>query len=677
MSRYLSSIIALIIFVVQPETQAGDLAGPVFQFEDNHEGGKTFKPVMDAYYAGNLYLAIEETNHLLKTLHKGKLSETAAFLLGDFHYKLAEKEGSSHLLQALSAYQQAQFRYPQSGNSVRAIWKMGQIYAELQLYYESIASYKRVLKRDPKSPFAPWAQLGIGQTLTRWSKWKAAAQAYEKTITAYDLPEVKTTALFGLADSRYHLKEFDKAYAVYQVTVTTARDRMRADPEALLQYGEAGFRTGRYRDARDIFSILYNVHSSDPRASIALSRVADTWRQEGDTHRAQQIDLYLSHQYPKSPGDQVVRLTEAVRNLSAPEDCVALFPTSPPILCQTRPVRKTDPESPAYQEVRNQIASVIRNDSDLSVLELTLYEVTTQLRKNGEFGLALEILDRLHENPETDRNRQETTDALRQTLAEAIAQWQGRDDFGIVQLFHAHSSVFTPEMLTGKTGLAVADSHARLGLLSQAVDLYEPISIGNSPALAEEALFRLGEALLDQEKNEKAQRKLRDFLSRYPASRRAPDALAGLSEALDRQGRTNLAIQELTDWLHRYPRHPARPEVTLRLADTYRRSGRLHDEVAIYRKWIGSDKKHPAGLYVRLADAYFLLHDYPRAAEFYRRATEQNPVSGDPEWIRFQLAASLRFLGRQDQAHTILNHLAQESQDGLIRELSSQINTNL
>lgn len=669
----------LLFAVMAGSAAQADHELPVLPADFTDRDKTALKPALEAYRAEDYVTAHDITKNVLQPQSEGPLAEMTAFLLGDLHLKLAHETDLDHLYQALSAFQEAVNRYPQSENAVRAYWRSGQIYMNLTLYYESIASFQRVLKSHPESRFAPLARLGMAQSYQTWGKWPETALAYEQ-LKISDLPLIEQApALFGHADLLYLLNDFETAFRKYTEGAQAAPDHLLGYSQKLFQYGESAYRTGRYGRAREIFTLLFNVYPKDRLASVALARVGDAYRQEEKAQGASKMYGYVRTLYPGSLGERMIRLIQVSRELGEKPSCLPPILPGDPEVCDRKPAQDPEKERLALQEILEQSSSLLQDKDLPAVLIETLFEAAQQLRRKGQFVAAMGIEDGILKQSLPERFRKKVIGAFQDTMAEAVQRFAGNgDDMKIVEMFHSHPPAFTPAMLTGSIGLQVAESHARIGLLSQAVAIYEPIAASPMNPLSETALNLLGKVLFQKGDFVKARQKRTLFLTRYPKSARTPEALADLAETLERQGQMEPTIQKYTEWLRRYPTHPDRRPMALRLARVFEHQADFKEAIKIYLQWLGSEPDGAIELRLRLADAYYRSGQYQRAVPYYEQILkETGPEPENRDWIQFKLAGSYQASGRPDQGRAIFLSLAQEARDELIKQLALEKSRDL
>lgn len=668
MNRLCFIVLLFSLSVLPSNARAEDHELPFFPENYAPDGADPFKAILEAYHAGQFSRAISETDRLLQQLAEGPLSETASFLRGDLYLKWAETGQPDHLQDALAAFKEAQLRYPDSENAIRSLWRIGQIYRKLGLYYESIGSFKRILLRHPNSRFALSARIGIAETYQRWKKWKEADNTYEQIDLRSLSKEDQVSVLLGHADSLYHQNNFEAAYRKYE------RGRALTDPPAtpviLFQHAESAYRTGRTARAREIFLDLLTLSPTDPLAPVALAKTGDTWRQEGEFDKASLIYLEVQSSIAPNPSGGLAKLVASIGQLAI-QECGAPLPHKHSFDCQA--IRDREDIREALGLMEKQATAVLQAPFLEGVAQETLMEAIEQFRIYGALPAALELESRFLALLPFSYFRLRLAALHRKTISEEVGRLaKEEDDLKIVALFHARSSDFTPPMLTGPTGLQVGISHSRLGLYAQSIDLYAPIAATPSNPLSEEALFLLGKSLLEKRDYPQAEQKFNAFLKRYPKSRRISPLLIDLGTALDQQGKHHRAVEIYNDWLRKYPNHPDEERVSLRLAKAYRLKGDFRKEAAIYLKWINRNPAAAADLSLPLGSAFYRLKEYQKAIQAYQTALKEKTGNPEGDWIQLQIAKSYRALGQKSRGRALFDQLSQNAKDPLVRQMAAE-----
>lgn len=669
MKRVVFIILLLNSIVLAPDIRAEDRDLPLFPENHSAEGDDPFKTILQAYQEGQFALAVSETDRLLQQVPKGPLSETASFLRGDLHLKWAETGGAHHLDDALGAFKEAQMMHPDSENAVRSLWRMGQVYEKMGFYYEAIGSFKRILLRHPNSRFALLARIGIAETYRGWEKWKEAADAYEQIDLRSLSQEDQVSVLLGHADSLYQQADFKTAYQKYERGDALSSSPERpVSPIVLFQHAESAYRTGHMVQARNLFTNLFNIFPTHSLASIALARTGDTWRREKRFDEAGIIYAQIQSAPAADPNSSLDKIMASIGQL-AMQECAAAE--------QKRPSHCQEEN---HEEIRQtlglmekQVKTVLQAAPLDGFTQEVLLEGIEQFRIYGSHSVALELQSRFLTLLPSSLFRLRLVALHRKTIGEEVGRLAKEEDhLKIVALFHALSSNFTPPMLTGPTGLQVGKSHARLGLHTQAIDLYAPISASLSSRFAEEALFLLGKSLLEKGDYPQAEHKMNTFLKRYPKSRHLSALLVELGAALDHQGKHPRAIKIYAEWLLKNPKHADQEKVSLLLAKAFRKKGDYRKEAAIYLKWIDHRPENAAELSFPLGDAYYRLREYQKAIQAYQTALKEKSETPQGDWIHLQIGKSYAALGQKTRGRSLFDQLARNAKDPLVRQMAAE-----
>ncbi|MFQ5579643.1 MAG: tetratricopeptide repeat protein [Nitrospiria bacterium] len=646
---------------------AGDRALPYFPREGTTKQNQPFRDVLKAYYSKNYKVALEMTLLLRKEQPRGPISETALFLVGDLHLKLAEKGDPKHLRKALGAFRSARSSYPDSENAVRGLWRIGQIYALLDLYYESIANFNRLIIKNPKSPFVPWAQLGIAETYQRWGKINKALESYDE-INIEGLPNKEVGEIVSRqADLYYRLGSFKKAFQTYGKIPSKTRVKQMS-PETLFQYSESAYKAQDYSRSRKLFMAYFSLYPDAVLAPIALARVGETWRLQGKTTLSRSISKQI-HSLKSKPSDtNIIKILAAISDLRFIRDDKG---------------NRTKKGRILLEEIRKQSEDLLENPYLPEPFYRVILEAAELSAKHGALENALSIEEALLDRLSPTFLKKEVRSAFKVTSGIMTSQLtKEKDAMKVIEVYHRHPNIFKSKRSTDPALLKVAISHKRIGLFSEAVRLLTPLTEKKNKILGERALFHLTDTYYQNGDDRQAEESARQFLNRYSGSRRLPDILETLAKAIDRQGKVDQAIQEFRSWLKRYPKHRNQKHVSLFLADAYQRKGKLKSAVNIYAKIYSSfgklnkDKRRHSNLHMKLADAYFRLGNYKKSASFYKLLLKNKLKGSESDWAKFQLAMSYDRLGKETESTHLFTQLAEKAEDPLLKEFSVQRTRN-
>ncbi|MBI3605010.1 MAG: tetratricopeptide repeat protein [Nitrospirae bacterium] len=218
----------------------------LFDPGDQKTSQSSLKTVLTSYQAKEFQTALRDLK-IIQSHLTGKEAEFAAFLEGDLYMQVSKDGEDQEAQQALSSFNEAMIHYPKSPYTVTALWKIGNIYAKRKLYYEAIGSFKRIVSRYPGHPYALKAKTGIAQTYSTWGKWKEALPHYIQLHLNIDKAPLNDQPgiLAGLAESLFHLGQYEDAYKSYEETDNRFPDYLGARSIYLFHYAETSY---QYRE---------------------------------------------------------------------------------------------------------------------------------------------------------------------------------------------------------------------------------------------------------------------------------------------------------------------------------------------------------------------------------------------------------------------------------------------
>jgi tetratricopeptide (TPR) repeat protein len=678
----------LVLFVLvlagRVEAHTPDPGLPVFPpgYAESMSADDPLQPVLSLYrsgdYAGALFQA-EEVAGQLSPLDP--LAETVAFLLGDLHFKSVETLGGSEPLYAsISAFQSAILNYRESQNAIRALIRMGEVYRALKFYPESLATFRRVLIKHPKSRFVLPARLGMADTYRDWGKLKETEDTY-KLIRNMKLSKAERMSVNrGEADIAYQSGNLKRAYQKYREMGARPTDYGEEDRRTLFQFGQAAYQTGHDKQAREVLLAYYNTFSGDEMSPIALAQVGETWRRakkdKGAGPAYESIRNTFLLMKASSPGEIAGKLLNEVGALGRKKECPAKLPQIRPSDCI--PIAEAEGSGALPRGVKEVIAlsrELIQAVPLLPVYQETIFSAARALRSQGLVDTPFELEDRLRlprVGIEQTAFQKQVHATFRKTMQEVVGELgKAGGDQKVVDLFYRYPAAFSPAMKTGPTGMQVAESMTETGLPSAAAEIYEAIASTTRHAGAEEALARLAAIRASQGEQVDAHRNVTQFLARYPTRREAPSMVQAFGDLLAEEGETDLAIEKYRDWLTRYPGHPDESRVLLSLARGYVRKGALLEAAETYERFFSVEMAPTSQAYLEAADVSYELERYKDASGYYESALKADPGFSYAGWSELQLANSYRALGQIERSQEIYVRLSEQATDPVIKQLAA------
>jgi tetratricopeptide (TPR) repeat protein len=260
-------------------------------------------------------------------------------------------------------------------------------------------------------------------------------------------------------------------------------------------------------------------------------------------------------------------------------------------------------------------------------------------------------------------------------LAKAILT---QDDVDAITLYHQ----FGPfrERLFGAHPLLVslADAHRRVGLIAEAIKLYEGIlSNADLQSVHEAAMFGLGLSYLEQHEYLQARQVFGRYALRYPSGRWRAEALHARALAYAGEKDRTQAIATCRQWLDRHRAHPARVQVLLLMARTLDEDGQTAEAIRTYKAAGEAGASHDPAAVLRLADLLAKEKRDDEALTRYEQVLAVGPDEEQATWARFQMARILRDHKRYGDARMVLKDLEQTPADSLAARMAAAIRGDL
>lgn len=636
-----------------------------------------FEAVKKAYKEFNYPAAIRLTKALRRQRKDLEIAKKAAFLLGDIYFDIANNGRPFEYKHALVAFQSARSRYRNSEEAIHTLWKIGTIYLNQRLFYEALASFNMILKKHPLSPFVIEAQYGKAQTFLAWRK-------YDKAIAEYDLVDPtklnhaeKMALLLGYGDTYQQMHMVNMSYRYYKL-VPVDDAILEKLPATIFQYGVSALRSEDYRRAITLLSILQKRYPGGPNTLQALAQIGNAWRLQGMSHRAKNIYKVVRRSQKRNTNGQLAKITAEVGTLH-------LAGCSPrPILLSESDCNKMNPLSSktglaALKRIKKN-ANILFSHFDkpslrtrTHLIESVLLETMAALEQHGAYTLSLQIKAQLIQKKIHKRTRKKVEDSFQQTVMKATSQLLAQDDpFAVLTTFFAHRSQYSGEALNNHTGLQIGIRLTKAGFYQEAVNILEPITALKHDMTSEKALYYLVKANYGRGDYQAAEQNLQSHIKIYPASKKNSALQIISAEISWHEGLKTQAIKKYRLWLGQYPQDKRAGDVRLTLARSHEQNGELSQAIENYLKVLMVGNEKTAKIRLKIADLYFKLNKYKKAATYYEQALKLSQVGSEKEWAEVQLANSYAALGQPYLGRPLFTRLAKQAADDIIKNFSEQ-----
>ncbi len=243
-----------------------------------------------------------------------ELGDYAVFLLAEYHFS------KSRYSRAAALFQQVAERYPKSLLAARAGLRRGQSLLKSFAFFQAIDAFEKFLQTNPKSEFAPDADLGLAQALTAEAQLDQAVPAYRDVMVRYagtaadkeaertleelrangvEVSDMSPEELYERGKNLSRANQHDKAVDAFaKLLEKEPHTPNRSD--ALFRSGISLFNLGKRGEAAVVLEKMVREFPADQRTAEALYWTGKSYSKLGDWERAVKTLSKTLDRFPES-----------------------------------------------------------------------------------------------------------------------------------------------------------------------------------------------------------------------------------------------------------------------------------------------------------------------------------------------------------------------------------------
>jgi tetratricopeptide (TPR) repeat protein len=579
--------------------------------------------------------------------------------------------------EAILEYQKLIRDHPQSLNARRAEWRIADLYFEQGAFQEAQAFYEQAMAHSVNLPFdGNRALLGLGYTFMAMGKWSDAEHAFANVRKRTEDEPLLQRATLGLAHTLFNEQRFSEAQPIYEISYRRWPSLLRGDPLSLQRYAVTQMKLHHEASARELMLLLYNLFPRHEYAPAALLHVAEGLRAGGKQPLAEFVYALIPSLYPDSTLDTTAKLRLAALRAEN------MLPAGSNSLGLTVSAMMHDVPIPDQTEAsyRSMLETIATREASSPMGNEALYYLGQGYEHASDMNRALRAYKEitLRATNKNDPWAMKAAERLSTLLAPWIeAATASRDDLTVVSLFHRHGALAEQRYARSPLLLDIAESHRRLGFLSEAVRLHQQIlKSHNDSALLEEALLGLGKIYLDQRDPDAARKVLERYRFQFPIGKHEGQVMHLLIDAMRQQRDLQGLLHLCRTWLVRHPVHPERPAMYVQLAKTLGELEKLDESALAYEEAFKAGAVQSSDMLVSYADTLSELNRHERAIAAYHLVLEKKPNASQANWARLQTAKHWTVLKQYDRATVALAEL-DVTDDPMLNRLSASLKTSL
>jgi len=599
------------------------------------------------YRRGKWEKATRNLRKIIECYPESAYLEQVYFLLAKSFHRMFDEEVSRHLIDITSLYQDAISKFPESDYVADAMVSIGNCYFQVKNYYEALAYYNAVLKKNKKDPAVPEALFQRGRVLVLLKKPTEAVSSFEELERRNPGTELATRGKLEKAKALFDMKAFKRCLATLQEIMAEKPGEVYKTPELLLYAGYSYYELGQLKEARDTLTEVLNYFPKMKSNHIVLTKIADTYSEEGVKSKACKLYRLAVRMYPGSEGALIslLRLADESEKAIPGND------------------RSRDGMLITGKTAREIYEDIIEKHPDSPLFDLVMLKLAILHHKNKDYDQSIATLQKLlAKHPQTPLKEEIKVAMAKSFKAIVERETEAGTPENAIAYCEQLQSVLRiddmPDLL-----LLVGDTYRRLCMYLQALSAFQKArrfySEGDEPACL---LFGLGESFYMVNRFDKAEPILKAFLVKYPEHKGASAAYYLLGNILVQRKEYREALQSFNMALQQKPDPHHQVKVLMGVANVLTNQGKHGKAVSYFKRAIALITKNKAGssedLYIayrELGESYLAVGGMKKAVTAFENALELNPKDFRAPGLQFRLAQCYHRLKATDKAQEMWN----------------------
>jgi|CXWL01.1.fsa_nt_gi tetratricopeptide (TPR) repeat protein len=651
--------------------------GPRVELPLQGEGALLVEVAISAYRQGNVTAAETQFTRLIQQFPNSPLVSVSRAFLAEI--RVIKDPTAESRFKAIDDYRGLLSKSNDKPNVLRAKWRIGDLYVDVDFHVEALAAYEQVLAQQPAGPDADRARLGIGRNYLTWGKYAEAERVFRHLLKVLQLDSpMMPSVAYGLAEALHQEERYKDSEAAYKAASQRWPSFLKDRAKLLLQVATNYERLGQEAESRKALLTLYNVHPREADAPDALIRIGNSFRRSGQLPRARFLYELTITNHPGSTAEGMAQMKLAELGqamLAQNQERVVELGVRDSLQDRPLPIMESGQQGAVFQALSKAYAQTIVGSE-------ALYHLGEHFEFTEEWSYALKTYQELSDREGVVRH-DPWPKAARMRLRVLVGPWveaalQAGDDLGAVRLFHRVGKLSDHAFVGSGLLIKIADAHRRLGFLSESIQHYQGVLKGQaSQDMKEDALHGLGETYLGQRDWLAARQTFTKYRILHPNGRWRAEVQAGLVQVHAAQHQWDTGIKHARRFLQLFPQHPQALEVKRGLATILLAQGKPQGKREAIALLVEIERKGGiAHREARLAFADVLLNEQQvdEALSRYRAmVAEQGADTPEGGWSQMQLARIAQMKQRPQEAQALFETLEAGTTDELMRRVASTL----
>ncbi len=430
--------------------------------------------------------------------------------------------------------------------------------------------------------------------------------------------------------------------------------------------GEIYFKKRDYPKARKFYFNMVNMDPANKEMHRALNRIGDLYLIQGKEMEALSVYDQSAKLDPENRESQYGKIRMA--------DIGVRYPRLP--------VNDAIYDVSTYFEPLKAYDEILESAKDIDILsEVTLSKGIALLKEQNYLEAIQEFKKLLPLGEESKFHR----DAAKYILQSLIFLVDGYAKQGgvlpILYSYTDYASLSIGKVKSLKTLLQVGEAYQSLGMLPEAVRLYEKVKKLDAQKIHNDRIFlNLGKIHYERKNYSEAEFVARSFLKNFPRSEKVRDAMKLLAKSLNGRKQHDDALKTYQNILDKFPKFPS--EIHYLVATLEAGRNENLNAIAAYEKTIDSFDRTQKITPDYLRDAHYKLANllyqegkYTESIDAFDAAIKLFPEHPNRSWSEFISADALKKIKNNPKATAQLNQLikSQPKNDLIKKAAQSQL----
>lgn len=592
--------------------------------------------IQEAWETRRYEKGAELMEQFLKEFPDSPLDETVCFLLGDFRLALLKRGEKDAFPKVIESYAQAVSRYKESARTPQAYVRMAQANAYMGRDFEALGYLNTVISRFREGDHLSPAYLDRGRVHLRLNQPDRAIEDLQTVMSRFPQSPAAGDARYEIAKYFFSVGVYDEAEKRLREIGDKQPEFYLKNPEYLSLVARTAFYQKDYRRAREFFFLALNLGRQPETGDMLLSRIGDTYQQEGQDREAEKFYRMAMEYDPEGEGAAIAELRLA-----------------------------------NYSSGVTAFEAVHKGHADSPIGDLALLNLATRFYEQKKYAMAMDTLRKVMEKPNHPDLYGKARDLYSRVVEEEVKKVYRDLEYEKVVTLHRSWKLPAASRLDPEVCLMVAQAYRHLHQRPEAIGIFETINPNDLSLPSRGAyVLDLADTYLREGKREKGEHLLETAARVEMRHEDRQKIMVMLADLKREKGDLNKAY-ELYDALVRAEKKLSDIEIAAaylamgEISNLERRYEKARESLSKGIALAEKDKKGREILrsaLMEMGNAYYREGDHSQAIRAFQKGFDLGYGYEEPDYweLTYRLAMSFQKTGNNGAAEGLFNAISEE-----------------